>query len=84
MRIWNTIAVLFLVAAIAHVATSRNHPVLVHLAVNVIPEFINAYVSVLGVKIGCTSQHLDGGSHPTTHHHFVISVEFRYGLLQNW
>ena len=81
MGVWDTYLVLFLVTTVAHVTTSRNHIVHVQLAVQVVPELINAYVSVLGVEVGCASQHLNGRSHPTTHHHFEISVEFRDGLL---
>ena len=84
MGVRDTLTVLLLVTALADMATSRNHPVLVQLFVDVVPKFIDADVIVLGVEIGCASHHLYSGSHPTTHHHFVISVEFGDGLLKNW
>ena len=84
MGVWETVVVLNLVATRAYVATSSNHPVFGQLAVDVVPEFINAYFSVLCVEKGWASHHLNGRSHPTTDHHFVISVEFCDGLFENW
>ena len=84
MIVSDTIVVLFVVVTAVIRANYRYHPVHVQPFVNPVPELIIGYVGVSGVKEGCACKHLNGGSRTTIHQHFVISVEFRDCLLQNW